>query len=232
MVIGFSRQNDSRKVRGTLRMKTLSVYPDELKTLTSPEEANFMQLYQKIVNQRIYQGKLYVLFGPNGAGKTTLAHRLKDFGIPEITSYTTRPIRPGEVEAQDYFFVSQDTFKTINMMETTEYEGNWYGTAYDMVINALKNGNCFVIADANGANQFKQKLGTMYVQTICIWASKTEVQERMKQRGDTASKIERRFRHSLSKGEFDSWKDADHVIINTDLDTAVEQLLRIVIGAV
>lgn len=213
-------------------MTTLAVYSDELKVLAPEEESTFMALYQKVVNHRIYEGKLYVLFGPNGAGKTTLAHRLKDFGIPEVISYTTRPIREGEVEAQDYYFVNQDTFRTINMMETTEYEGNYYGTAYDMVINTLKSGNCFVIADANGANQFKQKLGTMYVKTICIWAGQSEVQQRMKQRGDTAAKIERRFRHSLAKGEFDSWKDADHVIINNNLDTAADQLLRIVIGAI
>ncbi|MGE5453787.1 MAG: guanylate kinase [Methylocystaceae bacterium] len=213
-------------------MKTLAVYSDELKVLTPEEEATFTDLYKKVINNRIYQGKLYVLFGPNGAGKTSLAHRLKDFGIPEIISYTTRPIREGEVEGQDYYFVNQDTFRTINMMETTEYEGNYYGTNYDMVISALQAGNCFVIADVDGAKQFKQRLGTMYVQTICIWANKNEVQQRMQQRGDSAAKIERRIRHSLAKGEFDSWKDADHVIINSNLDTAVEHLLRIVIGAV
>jgi len=179
----------------------------------------------------LYHGKLYVLVGPNGAGKTTLARRLSDFGITEVVSYTTRSIREGEAYGKDYYYVDRDTFRTINMMETSEYEGNLYGTAYDLVIDALKQGNCFVIADVHGAQQFKQKLGTMYVQTICIWASQAEVQARMQQRGDSPSKIERRYKHSLSKGEFHSWKDADHVIINTDLDAAVEQLLRIVIGA-
>lgn len=211
-------------------MTILSVYAEELKALTSKEEEMYLQLYQKVVDRRAYKGKLYVLFGPNGAGKTTLARRLSEFGIPEIVSYTTRPIREHEIEGKDYYFVDREVFRTINMMETSEYEGNLYGTAYDHVIENLKQGNCFVIADVAGANQFKQKLGTMYVQTICIWASQAEVQARMQQRGDPPSKVERRLKHSLTKGEFHSWKDADYVIINTDLDTAVQQLLSIVIG--
>jgi len=211
-------------------MTTLAIDTEELKCLSPKDEVTFMSLYQQVVSQRTNRGKLYVLLGPNGSGKTTLAHRLSDFGIPEIVSYTTRPIREGEVEGKDYYFIDRDTFKTINMMEVTEYEGNLYGAPSSMVIEALKQGNCFVIADVNGANQFKQQLGTMYVKTICIWASKSEVVERMQKRGDPQEKIDRRFQHSLTNGEFDAWKDTDHVIINTDLDPAMEHLIRIVIG--
>lgn len=212
-------------------MTKLTVFSEEIKKSLSPEEeASFLSLYQKVIDKRPQRGKLYVLVGPSGSGKTTLAHKLSEFGLSEIVSYTTRPPRSGETEGKDYFFVDRDSFKKIDMMETTEYENNLYGASAKLVLEKLAEGNCFVIADVNGANQFKAKLGSIYVETICIWSSKNEVIERMQKRGDTQSKIDRHFRNSLTKGEFDSWKDADHVIINTDLDTAMEQLMRIVLG--
>lgn len=212
-------------------MTTLAVYSEELKKNLSPEEeATFLTLYQKIVDKRPHRGKLYVLVGPSGSGKTTLAHKLREFGLTEIVSYTTRPPRSGEIEGKDYFFVDRDAFRTIEMMETSEYENNLYGASAKLVLEKLVDGNCFVIADINGAKQFKSKLGSIYVETICIWASKADVIERMQKRGDTQSKIDRHFRNSLTKGEFDSWKEADHVIINSDLDTAMEQLMRLVLG--
>ncbi|MGE5381273.1 MAG: AAA family ATPase [Methylocystaceae bacterium] len=212
-------------------MTKLTVYSEEIKKSLSPEEeATFLNLYQKVVDKRPHRGKLYILFGPSGSGKTTLARKLSEFGLTEIVSYTTRPPRSGEVEGNDYFFVDRDTFRTIDMMETSEYENNWYGASAKLVLEKLAEGNCFVIADVNGAKQFKAKLGSIYIETICIWASKADVVERMQKRGDSQSKIDRHFRNSLTKGEFDSWKDADHVIINTDLDSAMEQLMRIVLG--
>ncbi|MGE5454050.1 MAG: guanylate kinase [Methylocystaceae bacterium] len=211
-------------------MTLLTVHSEELKNLSPQEESTFLSLYQKIIQTRPHRGKLYLLVGPGGAGKTTLAHKLSDFGIPEIISYTTRLPRTGEVDGKDYHFVDRDTFNTIDMIETIEYENNLYGAATKIVQDTLAQGNCFLVADIQGAKQFKQKLGSIYVDTISIWASKAEVIERMQKRGDPQSRIDRHFRNSVAKGEFESWKDADHVIINTDLDTAMEQLMRIVLG--
>jgi len=61
------------------------------------------------------QGLLYVISAPSGAGKTTLCHALIDL-LPELghsVSFTTRPIRTGEVDGVDYHFVSPTKFQEM-----------------------------------------------------------------------------------------------------------------------
>ena len=58
------------------------------------------------------RGLMFILSSPSGAGKTTIARMLLDHDA-EMTcsvSVTTRPMRPGEVDGKDYFFVDQPTF--------------------------------------------------------------------------------------------------------------------------
>ena len=81
------------------------------------------------------RGSLIIVSSPSGAGKTTLTRRLLaehdtlDFSV----SYTTRPMRAGEVDGRDYHFVDADTFDRMaaagELAETFEVHGNHYGTA-------------------------------------------------------------------------------------------------------
>ncbi|MFO0069138.1 MAG: guanylate kinase, partial [Alphaproteobacteria bacterium] len=61
------------------------------------------------------RGVMFVLSSPSGAGKTTLSRRLleSDLGVEMSISVTTRPMRPGESEGRDYYFISEDHFKTM-----------------------------------------------------------------------------------------------------------------------
>ena len=61
------------------------------------------------------RGLMFVLSSPSGAGKTTLSRRLleREPGLKMSVSATTRPMRPGEVEGRDYFFVDKAKFERM-----------------------------------------------------------------------------------------------------------------------
>ena len=71
---------------------------------------------------------ILAIVGPSGSGKTTLAEHLKDkLNIPVIVSYTTRPIRDGEIDGKDHHFVSeQDMPPHEKMLAYTKFGGYHY----------------------------------------------------------------------------------------------------------
>lgn len=73
----------------------------------------------------------------------------KDFDIHPIVSYTTRPMRKGEVEGVSYHFVSREIFEGIAMAEKAEYNGALYGTSVDSILSAVENPGitCVVVED-------------------------------------------------------------------------------------
>src|SRR6202046_1791806 len=92
------------------------------------------------------RGLMLVLSSPSGAGKTTLSRRLlqTDADIVMSVSATTRPPRPHEVEAQDYFFVSPEKFEAMQkageFLEHATVFGHKYGTPRAPVLAALEAG--------------------------------------------------------------------------------------------
>ena len=80
------------------------------------------------------RGLMFVLSSPSGAGKTTLSRMLmqKVDGLQMSVSATTRPMRPGEVEGRDYFFVDQMRFDAMvgegDLLEWATVFGKSYGT--------------------------------------------------------------------------------------------------------
>jgi guanylate kinase len=92
------------------------------------------------------RGLLVIISSPSGAGKTTLARRLRN-EFPDVgfsVSYTTRPMRVGEQDGVDYFFVTAARFAKMidagEFAEWAEVHGNRYGTARAVVEQALADG--------------------------------------------------------------------------------------------
>lgn len=175
---------------------------------------------------------IYLLVGASGSGKTTLGEELKNLGVPEIQSHTTRKPRPGEVPAElggTYFFVTPNQFFDIEMVEVTEYAQNHYGTSKNEIERVLsQNDKCFAVVDAHGVRAFKEVYGDA-VKTIYIHAPFCTLIQRMKARGDTQENIAARVRHALDSNELSSIDLADYCIINVDWDEAKRQL-RCVVG--
>jgi len=105
-------------------------------------------------------GKLVVFQGPSGAGKSTLG---KLCGLPLFTTYTSRTPRPGEVNGEDYYFVSKDQLCEMHtrgeLCEFIRYGDNYYGTT-NFQLGTLINGDqdYYTILTAEGAEQYRDLL--------------------------------------------------------------------------
>ena len=79
---------------------------------------------------KILRPVIIAIVGDSGAGKTTLTQYLnREYGIPELCSYTTRPMRPGEVDGVDHFFVQSDRKPYMSaMLAYTEFGDYEYWT--------------------------------------------------------------------------------------------------------
>ena len=192
------------------------------------EYDNMLEMFDLQMKFTVGEKKIYLLVGPSGSGKTTLAQYLKELGIPELISHTTRLMRPGEVQGETYYFVKHEDFAQIEMVEQTEYNFNLYGTSRREVERVLASNGCaFAIVDKAGVEQFKALYGER-VKVIYIYVPVKLAVERMRARGDSEDDIADRIRHAFRSGEFDNLEIADYCIINKDLGASLRQLIAIV----
>lgn len=181
------------------------------------------------------RGLLIILSSPSGAGKSTLAKRLRawDTSIQFSVSATTRDPRPGEVNGQDYHFISTDQFKTDvtngDMLEHAHVFGNFYGSPKGPVQGAIDAGQDVLFdIDWQGAQQIRNSdLGQHTLSIFLLPPSIHELRRRLESRAqDDAETISRRMQKSWD--EISHWGSYDHVLINDDLDATEEQLKTII----
>jgi guanylate kinase len=170
------------------------------------------------------RGVLFVLSSPSGAGKSTIAHKLLA-SEPELTmsvSYTTRPIRPGEVDGKDYHFVSLDTFREMvanhEFLEWAHVFDHRYGTPKADVFHTLGEGEDILFdIDWQGAQQLHQLAGGDVVRVFILPPSMTELRNRLEKRAtDTQDVIEARM--SRAANEVSHWDGYDYVLVNDDVE--------------
>jgi guanylate kinase len=175
------------------------------------------------------RGRLTVITGPSGVGKGTLVKRLLE-SQPEIwlsVSATTRAPREGEVDGQSYFFHSREAFDALvatgGLLEWAEFAGNCYGTPRKPVQDQLDQGRAVLLEiELEGARQVRRSFPEG-VQIFLAPPSFEELERRIRGRGtDAEEAIQRRLQRAeeelRAQGEFDA------VVINDDLDTALEAL--------
>lgn len=171
---------------------------------------------------------IYLLLGASGTGKTTLGNYLKEWGIPELISTTTRQPRQGEWEGNPYYFVTREQFDLIPMIEKTVYNDNLYGTSKAEVDQVLSSGGpAFAIVDRHGISAFQELYGDL-CKVIYVWLTPITVLERMRARGDKEREAMKRMRHAIETEEFNNFAIADAVIVNKDLPSSLRQLKAIV----
>jgi guanylate kinase len=174
-------------------------------------------------------GNLFIVTAPSGAGKTSMVRALlaADANVQLSISYTTRAMRPGEVDGRDYHFVSREQFQQMlgegEFLESAEVYGNYYGTSQTWINQVMQSGRDILLEiDWQGAAQVR-RIFPAAIGVFILPPSLEALQQRLQGRGqDSAEVIARRMeaaREDISHvGEF------DYAIINDSFDVAVDDL--------
>ncbi|MDO6459314.1 guanylate kinase [Granulosicoccaceae sp. 1_MG-2023] len=179
------------------------------------------------------EGQLYTVSAPSGAGKTSLVRQLMQ-RVPDLkvsVSHTTRPMRPGDLEGRDYFFVDKPRFEQMiadgAFLEYAQVFDNYYGTSRAAVEATLKAGHDVLLEiDWQGASQVKQLLPDT-CSIFILPPSREALVERLQGRGqDSEEVIARRTAEAVA--EMVHYHSADYLIINDQFDVAVHQLVSLV----
>ncbi len=182
------------------------------------------------------RGLMIVLSSPSGAGKSTLTRLLlkENAGMAMSVSATTRAPRSGEEDGVDYYFVTKDTFGDMiedeEFLEHAKVFDNYYGTPREPVERALDGGKDVVFdIDWQGAQQLTQTATSDLVKIFILPPSKRELESRLHSRAqDSEAVIARRM--AKSEAEISHWPEYDYVIVNEDLDTAMQEL-RVILAS-
>ncbi|PCJ29901.1 MAG: guanylate kinase [Gammaproteobacteria bacterium] len=178
-------------------------------------------------------GSLFIVAAPSGAGKTSLVNALVDTkkGVVLSVSHTTRAAREGEVDGQDYFFVSQEQFSVMrdagDFLESATVFDNSYGTSSEAVLSLLKSGKDVILEiDWQGAEQVRRNFPDS-TGIFILPPSKQALEQRLRGRGqDNDETISRRMKDAES--EMSHYIEFDYLIVNDDFDVALEDLASII----
>ncbi|MGB0908551.1 MAG: guanylate kinase [Maricaulaceae bacterium] len=180
------------------------------------------------------RGLMIVLSSPSGAGKTTLTRRLlKDNpNVAMSVSATTRKPRPGEIDGEDYFFVSKAKFSQMiddeAFLEYAKVFDNFYGTPRAPVEEALQGGADVIFdIDWQGAQQLGQAAADDLVKVFVLPPDMRALEQRLQSRAQDSQEVIAK-RMAKSEAEISHWYEYDYVIVNEEVDTALAELQTIV----
>ena len=172
------------------------------------------------------KGTLYVFTGPSGAGKGTRLQAQDDRLFYSISA-TTRAPRPGETDGVQYYFLSKAEFEEKiaqnAFLEHARYVDNYYGTLEAPVNEKLEQGFDVVLEiEVQGAMQVHEKRPDA-VMVFIAPPSFEELAARLRGRGtEDEEKVLKRL--ETAKEELKHQNEFDYVVVNDQLDRAVEEL--------
>lgn len=179
---------------------------------------------------------IVVLSGPSGSGKSTIVNRLineTDLNLMKAVSATTRAPRAGEVDGEDYYFLTHDEFDRRRQngefleCEEVHASGNWYGTLNSELERIYKAGGCvFLEIDVHGALRVMEAYPAAI--TIFLKTPSEEIYEqRLRERGtDSDESIQRRLQ--TVRDELQLADRYRYQVVNDDLDSAVQEIATII----
>ena len=180
-------------------------------------------------------GILFVLTAPSGAGKSSVAERVVG-SVPDLefsVSYTTRAARADERDGQHYHFVDRTRFGRMRddggFLEWAVVHGNLYGTELAATRRVLASGHDLLLdIDVEGARQVRH--GPIDAVSIMILPPDfSALESRLRERG-SESEAERVQRLARSRGEVEGFAEFSYLVVNQDLETAVESVRAIVLA--
>ncbi len=179
------------------------------------------------------RGLMLVLSSPSGAGKSTISRAVleREENIALSVSLTTRPPRKGEVDGRDYIFVDDAAFREMverdGFLEHAEVFGHRYGTPRAPVEAALEDGRDMLFdIDWQGAQQIAEKARTDLVGVFVLPPSIEELERRLHARAQDSSEVVR-ARMAKALDEVSHYAEYDYVVINSDLETSIEEVRSI-----
>lgn len=181
------------------------------------------------------RGNLFVISAPSGSGKTTLVRRLLD-ALADVRfsiSFTTRSIRGTERDGVDYYFISDQEFRSKiedgEFLEWAEVHGNLYGTSKTETERVRAGGEDILLdVDVQGAAQVR-KAQPDAVTLFVMPPSFTVLEERLRgRRQDSAEVIAGRLNEA--RHEIHHYKDYDYVLINESVERTSDLFKAIVLA--
>ncbi len=181
-------------------------------------------------------GILFVISAPSGAGKTTLCTALRQ--KPDFVwsvSCTTRPPRNGEIEGEDYHYLSEHEFSRRldagEFLEHAEVHGNRYGTLKGPVLENLHNGiDVLLDIDTRGAANIRACGDPLILSALAdvfiIPPDLEELRRRLLRRGtETEEQVEIRLRNAAL--EMECWREYRYTIISGSMEENIEKFRAI-----
>ncbi len=181
------------------------------------------------------RGILFVVSAPSGAGKSTLLNALRpgaDFGYS--VSCTTRAPRPGEIDGEDYHFLTAEDFarrlKTGEFLESAEVHGNHYGTLRAAVVEHLAAGvDVLMDIDVQGARMVRgdaPEVRESLADVFMMPPSLEELRHRLVKRGtETLEQIEMRLANAAT--EMEAWRDYRYTLISGSVEEDLQKFRAI-----
>lgn len=182
------------------------------------------------------KNNLIIFTGPSGVGKGTIVKKLFQEleDIKFSVSATTREKRPGEEEGVNYFYKTNEEFDQMiendELLEWAEFVGNRYGTPKPFVEETLASGNdVFLEIEVQGALQVMQKFPEA-ISIFLVPPKFEDLEERLRQRGTESEEVLQK-RLKKAKEEMKCMDDFNYVVVNDDVDQAVESIKALILQA-
>ena len=180
-------------------------------------------------------GHLFVITAPSGAGKTTLVRALCQ-AFPDLdvsVSYTTRTPRVGEKDGIDYYFLTTEQFEQKvernEFIEHARVYGQDYGTGREHVLERLRLGRDVLLEiDVQGAMAVQNAFPDA-VMIFILPPTLAVLAQRLQDRGQN-SREDACIRLSQARTEIQKARHFDYLVVNAELDTALNMLSSIIIA--
>ena len=178
---------------------------------------------------------LVVISGPSGVGKDTVLDHMKQRGLPFhfVVTATTRPIRSGEVEGEDYFFVEEQEFLDMidrgELIEHALVYNDHKGVPRKQIREAMDSGQDVVMrVDVQGAKTIRALAPQALM--IFLTAGDEEALERRLRKRRTESEADLQLRLATAKEELGYLDVFDYAVLNADsqVEVAVDTILAII----